>query len=69
MNIRLSELIDRTLKGDYAGCVKYKGMLYYPDPENKTYVNIYGVTLWGVLISHVEDGMPLSEVKLEVYSR
>ena len=64
--MKVSQLVDRVLKGKYPSCLKYKGCLYYPDEENKTFVNIYGVTLWSVLISEVENGTPVSDLELEV---
>lgn len=67
MEISISELVDKTLSGNYPDAVKFDGVLYYPDETNKTYVNIYGVNLWSRLIGAVEDGTPVSELKLEVF--
>lgn len=63
--MKISKLVDRVLRGDYPSCLKYRGCLYYPDEENKTFVNIYGVTLWSMLISEVESGRRVSDIDLE----
>lgn len=63
--MKVSQLVDRVLKSKYPSCLKYKGCLYYPDTANKTYVNIYGVNLWSVLISEVEAGTRVNDLDIE----
>ena len=63
--MKVSKLVDKVLRGEFPSCLKYRGNLYYPDKEGKNYVNIYGVTLWSVLIAEVEAGTPVSDIMLE----
>lgn len=63
--MKVSQLVDRVLRGDFPSCLKYRGCLYYPDRENKTYINIYGVNLISVLIAEVEAGSRVSDLDIE----
>lgn len=68
MEIKVSKLVDYVFSGNMPKCIKFCRSLYYPDENTKTYFNMYGVSLWAVLIAEVESGTPVSELKLEVVS-
>lgn len=66
MKISVSKLVDITLSGRLPEAVKYEGAIYYPDETSKSYVNIYGVNLWAVLLEDVADGKMIKDMELEV---
>lgn len=68
MKLKVSELIDYTLKGKYFDTIKFKNTHYYFDEDNRTYINIYGVNLWVALIGAVESGCYVGDLELEVFS-
>lgn len=65
--MKVSELIDYTLKGRYYEVIKFKNTHYYFDEDNKTYINIYGVNLWVALIGAVENGSYVGDLEVEAF--
>ena len=67
MKITVSELINDVLTGKMPKTVKFQNCLYSADFENKTYINIYGVHLWSVLVGVLENyDMRVNDMRIEV---